>query len=496
LSNAVKYTNTGSITFQVSGQMQDNERMFLSFRITDTGIGIKSEDMDKLFGNFNQVDTHRNRGIEGTGLGLAISRNLCRLMGGDITVQSVYGEGSTFTAAIPQRVVDPSPFGSVELPAAAHPGGEQAEMKFIAPEVHILAVDDIDTNLTVLKGLLSPYQMEISLCTSGADAIELVKKQTFDFVLMDHMMPGMDGIEATAAIRKWEEEQRKNAIGFPEHKQDEGLVKTPGGVPIIALTANAVTGMKEMFLEKGFNDYLSKPIEIAKLDDLISRWVPLEKRIKAGDGTMRDPFSGSPAIPGIDTAKGISMTGGTLEGYKNVLAAFCKDALKRLPVLQPILKSAPGAADLVNFTIHVHALKSAAGTIGAAELSREAAELETAGNAGDINTISEKLPGFYEHLKETAEAIQVSMADDETANADGDGKPGLGVSDTGVRALFLELKAALEAKDMEATDRVTGELAHTNLDKAAKETLDAVSDLLLLSKFKQAVKKLEIFCGP
>jgi signal transduction histidine kinase/CheY-like chemotaxis protein len=475
LSNAAKYTNRGTIIFQVSGVMQDDERMILSFEVTDTGIGIKGEDLPKLFGNFNQVDTHRNRGVEGTGLGLAISRNLCRLMGGDITVQSVYGEGSTFSAAIPQRVVDPVPVGFVVLPSAS-PAGKKPEMRFTAPEARILAVDDIDTNLTVLEGLLAPYHMNITICKSGADAVDRVKKQSFDFVLMDHMMPEMDGIEAVALIRQWEEGQRK-AAGVPAK-----------GVPIIALTANAVTGMKEMFLEKGFNDFLSKPIEIAKLDEMMTKWVPKEKQIKPECAVKCEnrESGASITISGIDTAKGMAMTGGTLEGYKKVLTSFRKDALDRLFNLAAV----PAEDGLPGFTTHVHALKSAAGTIGAEKLSQEAAELEAAGKAGDISSITEKLPGFYEHLKETADGIGAALAA-QTENSEDSGGPALDASHGEVQALFRELKSALEAKDMESIDRVTGELERKNLDKEAEEVLGVVSDLLLVSKFKAASEKID-----
>jgi CheY-like chemotaxis protein len=292
---------------------------------------------------------------------------------------------------------------------------------------------------------------------------------------MDHMMPDMDGIEAVAKIREREGKQRKNTQVSPK------------GIPIIALTANAVSGMKEMFLEKGFSDYLSKPIEIAKLDELISRWIPDEKRIKTGLEGKRESFNGDAeiSIPGIDAVKGINMTGGTLEGYKKVLSSFYKDALDRLPYLS----GAPAENELSTFTNHVHALKSAAATIGAAELSKEAAELEAAGKAGTRSVITEKLPGFYEHLKETAAAIQAALVEN-TGDAKG-GDPVLNISDAGVHSLFLELKTALEAKDMEAIDRITGELSGKKLDKGTLETLNAVSDLLLVGKFKQAVLMIE-----
>jgi HPt (histidine-containing phosphotransfer) domain-containing protein len=242
-----------------------------------------------------------------------------------------------------------------------------------------------------------------------------------------------------------------------------------------------------MFLEKGFNDYLSKPIEIAKLDDLIARWVPPKKQIKTVNRIKRESFSGPGlTIPGIDTAKGIVMTGGTLEGYKDVLASFCKDSLTRLPVLQTVLQAE--AEDLTDFTAHVHALKSAAGTIGAAELSREAAEMEAAGKAGGTGIIKEKLPGFYEHLKETTGRISAALVEG-THDGENSG-PLLTISDAGIRGLFEELKAAVETKNIESIDLITEKLTDKRLDKKTKQTLDAVSDLLLMSKFKQAAEEI------
>jgi CheY-like chemotaxis protein len=581
-----------------------DDEILLTVTVADTGVGIKEEDMGKLFGEFVQFDSHTNRGVEGTGLGLAISRNLCRLMNGDITVESRYGEGSVFTATLPQGIMDKVPFAAVDMPetkavllyerrdlyAASlvrslenlavpvrvvhspepsteahsaegsplddlyreieqgknagqpHPfvfvsadiaeevlnrinalyaqaGGtrpipvalsdvgeissfrdipvismpayalsianilngkrsvsyqEKTGVPFIAPEAKILIVDDNVTNLTVVRGLLALYRMDIHVCTGGMEAITLVKEHSYDLVFMDHMMPGMDGIEATAAIRAWEESQRKKTREFP--------------TPIIALTANAVTGMKEMFLENGFNDYLSKPIEIAKLDELIAKWVPKEKQIKAEEAVKRENYENSAniLIAGIDVTKGITMTGGTLEGYKGVLTSFHKDILERLPHLSAV----PAENDLPAFAIHVHAIKSAAGTIGAADLSKEAAELESVGKAGDIDTIGKNLPGFYQHLKEMAERIGAALAENSAGSESG-GAPLVNLSDTGIRGLFEELKTALEAKDMETIDRVTGELADNVLDTETGETLNAVSDLLLGAKFKAAAAKID-----
>jgi signal transduction histidine kinase/CheY-like chemotaxis protein len=376
LSNAAKYTNKGYIIFTADIEEWGEDSLTLKFEITDTGIGIKQEDIGKLFGNFSRLDSQANRGVEGTGLGLAITRSLCRAMGGDVTAQSGYGEGSTFTVYIPQGVRNKTPFASVNRPETkrvliyetrdiygnsivcsidnlgvacklvtrtedftealdtdhfdfifaasflfdearseirkreidtvlvllAEHGEAIAEqqsrfiampahsisianilngveelrgyseddsgIRFTAPGARVLIVDDIKINLDVVEGLLAPYAMQMDFCLGGKEAVELVKKNQYDLILMDHMMPDMDGVETTAAVRAWEETQNKK--------------KTP----IIALTANAISGMKEIFLEKGFNDYISKPIEITKMDEMIARWIPAEKQIKAGVGNL------------------------------------------------------------------------------------------------------------------------------------------------------------------------------------------------------------------
>jgi signal transduction histidine kinase/CheY-like chemotaxis protein/HPt (histidine-containing phosphotransfer) domain-containing protein len=465
LSNAVKYTSRGSVTFQVKGEMRNDGVMLLSFTVADTGIDITSEDRLKLFGNFSQVDTRRNRGIEGTGLGLAITRNLCRLMGGDVTVESEYGKGSVFTACIPQRVVDSRPFGSVKTETLTQEGKQQAEVKFIAPDAHVLAVDDIETNLTVLSGLLAPYQMRLTLCTSGEEAVTLVKNNTFDFVLMDHMMPGMDGIEAAAAIRAFEAE------------------KSLPHVPIIALTANAVSGMKEMFLEKGFDDFLSKPIDIAKLNELMAKWTPAKKKLAIKDGNREQRSvdrenEALPVIPGVDVKHGVAMTGGTEAGYRKVLAQFHKDAVVRLRLLE----KTPEVAELAAFTTNAHAIKSAAGTIGAAEVSRMAAELEAVGKAEDIQAIRETLPLFREHLIELIEGIQKNLTTNNTNNTNGE------QDNSAYKETVVLLKSALETKNMKEIDKLLEEIEKMSLDEKTRETVNAVSDKVLMGEYREAVE--------
>jgi signal transduction histidine kinase/CheY-like chemotaxis protein len=473
LSNAVKYTPKGTITFRVNGKIRDDGVMLLSFAVADTGIGIKPEDKAKLFGNFSQVDTHRNRSIEGTGLGLAITRNLCRLMGGDVTVESEYGKGSVFTARIPQKIVDSRPFSSVEIELFPPEGKKQTAVKFTAPAALVLAVDDIETNLTVLSGLLAPYRIQLTLCTSGEEAVALVKNRPFDFVLMDHMMPGMDGIEAAAHIRAWETETGR------------------GRIPVIALTANAVSGMKEMFLEKGFNDFLSKPIEIAKLDELIEKWIPAEKKLKVErenrEQAAPDKSEAPPLIPGVDTAKGIAMTGGTAAGYKKVLSVFRRDAAERLTLLRNFAAqdNGPGEADLPVFITQVHALKSAAASIGAETVSAEAAALEAAGRAGDGAAIREGLGAFTEHLAALTENIAAAL---ESAPK-GDRGPGPTAGPVPL-PLLRELAEALGAQRAGAVDRILAELGRKALDPRTRKALDAVSDDVLVAEYGRALETL------
>jgi CheY-like chemotaxis protein len=215
--------------------------------------------MEQLFGSFMRVDSRSNRGIEGTGLGLAIARSLCRAMGGDISVTSEYGKGSVFTAALIQGVVALRPRD------AAGARGKTRKITFIAPEAEVLVVDDLPGNLLVAEGLLAPYRMRLFTCANGHEAVDLIKARPFDLVLMDHMMPEMDGVEAVGIIRAMPDERCRTT-------------------PVIALTANAVSGMRDMFLENGFSDFLPKPIEIAKLDALLQKWIPESKRLKTACG--------------------------------------------------------------------------------------------------------------------------------------------------------------------------------------------------------------------
>ncbi|MDR1531650.1 MAG: response regulator [Clostridiales bacterium] len=454
LSNAVKYTREGFIKFTAACEPINETAVRLVFAVADSGVGIKGEDMAKLFGNFVRIDQAHNMGIEGTGLGLAITRNLCRIMGGDVTVESEYGKGSVFTAVITQQCADFTPMGEISGKASAR--AERSAPRVTAPSARVLVVDDNATNLKVAEGLLAPYRTRVDTCPGGAEAVRLARENRYDIIFMDHMMPEMDGVEAAAAIRAFE----------------GGYFRE---VPIIALTANAVVGMKEMFLTKGFSDYLSKPIETSKLNEIMEKWIPRDKQEKA------QPEQGVAGLPnfrleieGLDVCRGLAMTGGLEENYKEVLRLFCKDVDARLEFLEAVPE------DLLLFVTHVHALKSASASIGADWAAKEAAMLEEAGIRGDLAAISEVLGGFKEALEALAARIRAALPPENS-----EGQRTAPAAEDG--AVLRRLKAALEAEDVCAADAILNELARLPLSADRKAALSAVSDCVLIYELEQAL---------
>jgi signal transduction histidine kinase/ABC-type amino acid transport substrate-binding protein/DNA-binding NarL/FixJ family response regulator/HPt (histidine-containing phosphotransfer) domain-containing protein len=353
--------------------------------------------------------------------------------------------------------------------------------RYTYPGARLLVVDDIATNLRVAEGLLAPYHAKTDTSLNGAMAVELVKQNEYDIVFMDHMMPEMDGVEAAAAIRAWEAEATNN-----------GKRAGRSAVPIIALTANAVSGMKEMFIEKGFDDFLAKPIDISKLDEMLDRWIPKEKRGKSNDtnspvsslhSSLLPSHSSFANIPGIDIQRGIAMTGGTMGLYRQVIGIFRKDAEERLPVLQNV----PDAGSLPVFVTQVHALKSAAASVGAAGISAKAAALEAAGKSGDIAFIRENLPVFAGELAGLAGGIRAWENAEEGAPPYGGGDLSHGQG-TAVTRLLHELRAALESEKAGDIDRILEALNAKTLDTKTKEALVKISDYVLMTEFDSAVE--------
>ncbi|MCR5735303.1 MAG: response regulator, partial [Lachnospiraceae bacterium] len=320
LTNAVKYTESGEVTAEITYEKADEDHILLRFTVKDTGIGMKKEDMETLFSPYRRIEEKRNRAIEGTGLGMSITRQLLELMGSTLSVQSEYGRGSEFSFAIDQEVVKWEEIGdySVRFDDLSEHLYEYHEL-FHAPDARILVVDDTEMNLTVMQSLLKKTEICIDTASSGAEAVNLAHKTSYDAVFIDHMMPDMDGIETLKNIR------------------ESGMSKE---VPAVALTANAVSGAREMYLEAGFNDYLSKPVDGKKLEKMLLKLLPPGKIRDAGIGeTVKEDKKGSPSeektqaelpkwlsdLPDVDVKTGIKNCA-SIDGYLSVLSVFHQTA--------------------------------------------------------------------------------------------------------------------------------------------------------------------------
>ncbi|MDR1709560.1 MAG: response regulator [Candidatus Accumulibacter sp.] len=467
LGNAVKYTKKGFIKFSAAGERLSDATVRLTFTVEDSGIGIRKEDLPKLFGEFSRLDEKRNRAIEGTGLGLSIARNLCQAMGGGIAVASEYGEGSVFTATLVQNVTDWKPVGL--LANAAVRKAQSYRASFTAPEADVLIVDDFPSNLLVAEGLMAPYKMRVLSCQSGQEAVRLARERAFDLILMDHMMPEMDGVEATAAIR---------ALGGACAR-----------MPIVALTANAVSGMKQFFLANGLDDFLSKPIDIAKLDALLKKWIPAEKRHKPALEAADDKTANGaiPAIDGLDIAAGLARIGGERERYARLLELFCRDSKAGLALLEnePQTETAFKA-----FATQAHGLKSALANIGAHPLSQAAAQLEKAAREADAPAIGKNLPNFREELAALVERIGEALAAARPAPGETPAEP------AGLDAdILAPLREALKARDIDAVDTLLARLQALPLPEPKRESVAQIVDAVLAPDFIKAAGIVSALLG-
>ncbi len=404
LNNSVKYTDRGEIELKVDWRPKDEESGELVASVRDTGIGIKDEDMPKLFESFMQIDTRRNRGITGTGLGLAVCKNLLNLMDGNIDVRSVYGEGTTFSFSIPQRVVDNTDCNFVY--GEAKPEMGVFTLSFVCPEARILVVDDNRVNLEVAKGLISQYGPRVDLASSGNDALTKLKdNEPYDIVFMDHMMPGMDGIETTVKIR----EERDRLTGEEKEKY---------AVPVIALTANAIKGVETEFLNAGMNDYLTKPIELKRLEEIMNKWIPEEKKSSSPEEISKvsdavnsaaavtvniDDHPYLKALKSVKTEIGLTNSLNDPEMYKTLLSSFISS--NDPGILEKQLEN----RDIAAYQISVHALKSSARYIGAEELSDLAKEQEDLARERNEDEILRKKPAMDKLLLSTLDEVREAL---------------------------------------------------------------------------------------
>ena len=376
LTNAVKYTEKGSVTLTVDYTPKDADTILLWVGVKDTGIGIKEEDIERLFTAFERIDEKRNRAVEGTGLGMNITQRLLRLLDSKLEVKSVYGEGSVFSFMLEQKVMNWEPMGDFEdsyRRALSH--HRKYREKFVAPDANVLVVDDTVMNLTVVKGLLKQTKVRIDTAESGYECLNMITRKKYDIIFLDHRMPGLDGIETL-------------------QKMKEMADNLNGDTPVISLTANAVSGAREQYMAAGFQDYLTKPINSNHLENLMVKYLPKEKLL-AREESVDNPeeqekgAQGGTVLPewlskveGLDSASGVEHCGSP-QAYLDALTVFAESIVPGAKEIARFYKD----EDWKNYTVKVHALKSSANVIGAKELSDRAKRLEDAGNSGYIDEI-------------------------------------------------------------------------------------------------------------
>ena len=383
LTNAVKYTHEGVVKLKVGGREIDADTFELQVQVSDTGIGIRSEDIGKLFKSFIRLDEERNRNIEGTGLGIAIVQKLLAMMNSTLKVESIYGKGSTFSFNLIQKIIEKSPIGNYEEQKTKQI--KTPENKYlVAAGAKILAVDDNNMNLKVISGLLKRNGIVPDVAESGQQCIEMAQKKFYHIIFLDNMMPVMNGVETLKTMKREKILSDKTSV--------------------IMLTASAIAGMREIYLREGFNDYLSKPIEVSELELMLEKHLPPEiVSFKVEEQEeISEPENISNDAGEINTETGLEYSAGMIELYKDVLETFYNLKDEKKQKLQESFK----AGDWKNYTVYVHALKSNAQSIGAEKTFNAARELELAGKkiTAENSSESEK-KSSVEYIKENHAAL-------------------------------------------------------------------------------------------
>ncbi len=465
LNNAIKFTREGYVKISIAGHPGTSpDEELLTFRVEDTGCGIRKEDCEKIFEDFKQVNSQLNRSAEGTGLGLSITKHLVQLMNGQIEVESEYGKGTVFTVTIPQKIVDRRSLA--EVPENEHRAAEQIDT-FSAPGVSALIVDDNTVNRKVARGFLNTYGLELTDASSGPEAIALVKEKSFDLIFMDHMMPEMDGIEAVEHIRQECGENGQNAV-------------------IIALTANAMEGVKEKFLSCGFQDFITKPLDRKSLNELLKRWIPTERRRERPAELpfqRRDPQPDMFRIKGIDVSFAAQHSMNDAESYREILSLFCLDGKRKTVLLQDLIRQ----DDLKGYETEVHGLKSASANIGALELSALAKAQELAARSEDRSAIEQGFPTLLRAYKEQLSNIQAFLSGEPTVPEE-DSLPEMD-RETVVKEVGDALERLENFRSKECAEKIAGLLQH-KLSKDLTAQLREIQNQLKLYEDDEAEKLL------
>lgn len=461
MNNAIKFTESGYVKLSMYVEEKTDADIVLSVRIRDTGSGIREEDQKKLFQSFSQVDSHRNHSKEGTGLGLAICRQLVEMMGGEIGVNSTYGEGSEFYFTIRQKIAE-------EVPVAEHTDRKEKEtydsLNFKAPEAKLLLVDDNKMNLKVAIGLLAPLQMQIDTAENGKQALEMLEAKAYDLVFMDHMMPIMDGVEATRRIREKEE-----ATGAHQ--------------TIIALTADAMSGAKEEFMAAGMDDFVAKPIEIKDICSKLRKYLPQEKIVTTEEClVVAEETDDLPQIEGLDVEAGVHYS-----GSRAFFFHLLGDYYKLIDTKTKKIKQCLADGMIRDFTIEVHALKNTSRMIGAIELSERFEELETLGNANDGKALEEKVPEVLELYAGYKSVLSPYGAVDEASLQE--------ASKDELCRILTQMADAMDGFDLDGVDVAMAELEQYHMPEALSDDMDALRAAVADVAMEEVIAKSHAMAG-
>lgn len=477
--NATKFTDTGSVT--ISAEKGDSEG-YIRFSVSDTGIGIKKEDLEKIFAEFQQVDMKMNRSKGGTGLGLSISKNLVRLMGGSLEVESEYGKGSVFSFNIPQESASDITAGGkypevfsleqnngismseLNRPEIAGLFADSDEMKqFSCPDAKVLVVDDNELNVEVAQGFLEKFKVVPDTASSGFEALEKLKNgKKYHIIFMDHQMPVMDGVEVLKNIRSMEEEGKS----FRADSKD-------GPCTIIALSANAVSESVKMFMDSGFDGFIAKPVQGKDFADALSQWIPENLIVESDTNTMEES------------------SGNDARVEKSIIKTFIRLVEPSANEINDFLEK----GDIKNYTIKVHALKSSARIVGNLKLSDLAAELEYLGNNADtddtMTKIREKTPILLDMYRKYGEALKKSIEEDEAKKAGpSDSKE---MSPTVFQEIKQEILDACSHNDINALDSAVEKFSGFSLSQENKALLNQLEDAAEMIDFNEVSRIAGLF---
>jgi signal transduction histidine kinase/CheY-like chemotaxis protein len=493
LSNAIKYTGKGSVKLSV-GYSRSGDDVLLRFSIEDTGQGMKPEDKERLFSEYMRFNARANRATEGTGLGLNITKKLVEMMEGTIDVESEYGKGSVFTVTVRQKSVECPVIGASvveQLRKFAFAGDRHAANLQITAEPmpygNVLVVDDVATNLYVAEGLLGLYQLKIETADSGFAAIRKTEDGgVYDIIFMDHMMPHMDGIETTLKLRD---------MGYK-------------GV-IVALTANAIVGNDEMFMQNGFDGFISKPIDVRQLNEILSKFIRDKYPEEAKKYAAETPETAGQAEAGsqsrADTCQGPEQHNGTDQDQKKMkvlnlsapvdyaanprlLKFFCQDAEAAIATLRETVKN----SDAKLFTITVHAMKSALANVGESEASALAAALESVGRSGDMGYISENIDEFIQTLESLVDKFRGAGSADAAENG-GAGDSGVAEDKDYLAEQLQIVRSACDDYDDDTANAALDRLKERRWKPSTSESLEKIRDALFVySDFEGVAEQCKV----